>query len=185
MRPKVGFRLTYANVIATIALFVALGGTSYAAIRITGKNIKNNTVTTKDIRNRTIRSKDLKKGLLSSTKAAPLASSAFQAAHDTGPSGIGPSSSYTAVASLSVGPGAYVVFAKVDMQSDEVDSSRCRLSAEGGLDESNRGLRANGTPEAHNLQLAHTFSAGGDITLSCRTSAGNWSASDAKVLAIK
>jgi hypothetical protein len=185
MRPKVGFRLTYANVIATIALFVALGGTSYAALRITGKNIKNNTVTSKDIRNRTIRGKDLKKGLLSSTKAAPLASSAFQTSRDSGPSGVAPASSYTAVASLSVGPGAYVVFAKVDMHSDDVESSRCRLAAEGGLDESNRGLRANGTGEAHNLQLAHTFTNAGDITLSCRTSTGNWSASDAKLLAIK
>jgi hypothetical protein len=29
-------RLTYANVVATLALFIALGGSSYAAITITG-----------------------------------------------------------------------------------------------------------------------------------------------------
>lgn len=34
-------KLSYANVMATIAMFVALGGTSYAAIRITGANVKN------------------------------------------------------------------------------------------------------------------------------------------------
>ena len=37
MRAWLRSRLTYANVMATIALFVALGGTSYAAIKITGE----------------------------------------------------------------------------------------------------------------------------------------------------
>jgi hypothetical protein len=179
------FRLSYANVIASIALFVALTGTSYAAVRITGKNIKNNTVTSKDIKNYSLQAKDLKRGLLTSAAATPLASSAFQASRDAGPSSVAPSQSYTGVAGLAVAPGSYVVFAKVDMLSDQQDSSRCRLTAETGLDESNRGLRANGTGEAHNLQLAHTFTAPGEISLSCRTSAGNWSASDTKILAIK
>ena len=35
MRAWLRSRLTYANVMATIAVFVALGGTSYAAIKIT------------------------------------------------------------------------------------------------------------------------------------------------------
>ena len=38
-------RLTYANVMATIAVFVALGGSSYAAITITGKNVRNSSLT--------------------------------------------------------------------------------------------------------------------------------------------
>jgi hypothetical protein len=186
MRLRGRFRLSYANVIATVALFVALSGTSYAAIRITGKNIKNNTVTSKDIKNRTIRSKDLAKGLLGSAKATPLNSAAFQASRDVGPSGVAPGSDYTAVASLTdVQPGAYVILAKTDMQSDQQDSSRCRLQAESSFDESNRGLRANGTGEAHNLQLAHTFTSPGTISLLCRTSGGNWTASDTKLLAIK
>jgi plastocyanin len=187
MRLKGRFRLSYANVIASIALFIALcGGTATAAkVVITGKNIKNNSVTSKDIKNYSLQAKDLKKGLLASAAAAPLTSAAFQASRDAGPSGVAPSQSYTAVASLSVAPGSYVVFAKADMQSDQQDSSRCRLSAEAALDESNRGLRANGTGEAHNLQLAHTFTQPGAVTLSCRTSSGNWSASDTKLLAIK
>lgn len=32
-------RLIYANVVATLALFLALGGSSYAALTITGKNV--------------------------------------------------------------------------------------------------------------------------------------------------
>jgi hypothetical protein len=188
MRLKGRFRLSYANVIASIALFIALcGGTAVAkhSRLITGKQIKNNTVTSADIKNYSLQAKDLKKGLIASAASAPIQSAAFQASRDAGPAGVEPSQSYTGVASLSVAPGSYVVFAKVDMQSDQQDSSRCRLTAEAGLDESNRGLRANGTGEAHNLQLAHTFTQPGAIALTCRTSSGNWSASDTKILAIK
>ena len=53
-------KLTYGNVVATLALFVALGGTSYAALTITGKNVRNNSLTGADIRNNTVRSADVK-----------------------------------------------------------------------------------------------------------------------------
>ena len=46
-------RLTYANVIATIALFVALGGSSYAALKITGRNVPKDALTGADIKNLT------------------------------------------------------------------------------------------------------------------------------------
>ncbi len=49
-----------AMVVALTALFLALGGSAYAALVITGKSIRNNTITTKDIRNGTIRTKDVK-----------------------------------------------------------------------------------------------------------------------------
>ncbi len=51
--------LTYANVMATVAVFFALAGTSYAAIVITGKNVKDGTLTGKDIRDRSITAKDV------------------------------------------------------------------------------------------------------------------------------
>ena len=56
MRLKGRFRLSYANVIATHrAVHRALGGTAYAAkSKITGKQIKNNTITSADIKNYTI-----------------------------------------------------------------------------------------------------------------------------------
>ncbi|HET9164218.1 MAG TPA: hypothetical protein VFN89_12350 [Solirubrobacterales bacterium] len=38
-------RLTYANVVATLALFVALGGSSYAAFKITGRDIRKHSLT--------------------------------------------------------------------------------------------------------------------------------------------
>ena len=55
-------RLTYSNVMATIAVFVALGGTSYAVATgsIDSREIKNNTVRSKDIRNNSVTSRDLR-----------------------------------------------------------------------------------------------------------------------------
>ena len=47
-------------IVALAALFVALGGSAYAAIVITGRNIKNGTVTGGDIKNNSLASKDIK-----------------------------------------------------------------------------------------------------------------------------
>jgi hypothetical protein len=57
-------RLTYGNVTATLALFVALGGTSYAAITITGASIKNGTVTGSDIKDGSLKGGDVGNGSL-------------------------------------------------------------------------------------------------------------------------
>ena len=43
-----------------LALFVALGGSSYAAITITGKNVKNSSLTGKDIKNNSLTGSDVK-----------------------------------------------------------------------------------------------------------------------------
>ena len=53
-------KLTYANVTSTLALFLALGGVSYAAIRVGSAQIRNNSVRTQDLRNNDIRSKDVR-----------------------------------------------------------------------------------------------------------------------------
>lgn len=55
-------RLTFSNAIACIALFVALGGSSYAAVQITGASVKDNSLTTKDVRNGSLLAKDFKRG---------------------------------------------------------------------------------------------------------------------------
>jgi hypothetical protein len=60
MFSKIRARLTYANVVATLALFVALGGSSYAAIKITGKNVKNSSLTGRDIKNSSLTTSDVK-----------------------------------------------------------------------------------------------------------------------------
>jgi hypothetical protein len=57
-------RLTYANTVATLALFLALGGSSYAALSVTGKNVKNSSLTGKDVKNSSLGTKDVKNGAL-------------------------------------------------------------------------------------------------------------------------
>jgi hypothetical protein len=76
-------RLTYANVVATLALFIAIGGTSYAAITITGKNVKDSSLTGVDIKDSTLTGADVKNGSL---VAADFAAGALPAGAQ-GPAG--------------------------------------------------------------------------------------------------
>src|SRR5688500_4171203 len=54
----------YSNVIATIALFAALGGRSYAATQIA-----NNSVTSKQVRDRSLLARDFRAGQLKTARA--------------------------------------------------------------------------------------------------------------------
>jgi hypothetical protein len=88
MRPK----LTYANVMATIAVFIALGGASYAALKLPknsvgSKQIKKNAVTTVKVKNEAVTAAKVKKGTLTGTQinastlgVVPVAESANSAA---------------------------------------------------------------------------------------------------------
>jgi hypothetical protein len=60
-------RLTYSGVTATMALFLALGGSSYAALSIGGGDIRNGTVTGSDIKNESLKSRDVDNGKLTGT----------------------------------------------------------------------------------------------------------------------
>ena len=54
MRDWIRHRLTYANVMATVAVFVALGGSSYAGLTINGSQIKSNSIAGKKLKRNTI-----------------------------------------------------------------------------------------------------------------------------------
>src|SRR5688572_32178567 len=68
--------VSYANVVATLALFVALGGTSYAVLHVgsnevvdnslRSRDIRNNSVLGRDVRNRTLHARDLRRNSLGS-----------------------------------------------------------------------------------------------------------------------
>jgi len=47
-------RLTYANVMATVAVFIALGGSSYAVSKISGAQLKNRSVSGKKLKRNTL-----------------------------------------------------------------------------------------------------------------------------------
>jgi hypothetical protein len=57
-------RLTYANVMSTVAVFVALGGSSYAALQIRSGDIANNSVRGIDVRNRSLTERELRRNTL-------------------------------------------------------------------------------------------------------------------------
>jgi len=59
-RAIAGRRPSASLAISVVALFVALGGTGYAAVTITGKDVKNGSLTTKDIKNNSLTSSDVK-----------------------------------------------------------------------------------------------------------------------------
>ena len=74
-------RLTYANVIATIALFAALGGTSYGVATgfIDSREIKNGTIRGKDVRNNDLRGADIRESSLATVPNATAAGNAQNA----------------------------------------------------------------------------------------------------------
>ncbi len=63
-------RLTYANVVATLALFVALGGSSYAALKISGRDIKAHSITGQKIKRNTLGRRQIKESNLSAVPRA-------------------------------------------------------------------------------------------------------------------
>jgi hypothetical protein len=80
MRNKLVPCVSYSNVMATIAVFVALGGTSYAVATgsIDSREIKNNTVRSKDLRNGDVRGRDIRNGTI---RDADIASDQVQGTH--------------------------------------------------------------------------------------------------------
>jgi hypothetical protein len=77
-------RLTYANVMATIAVFIALGGASYAAMRLPKnsvgtKQIKRNAITTAKIKNGAVTGAKIKASSLGTVPSATHATSADDA----------------------------------------------------------------------------------------------------------
>jgi hypothetical protein len=65
------YRPSGSMLVALCALFVALGGTSYAALTISGKNVKNNSLTSADVKNKSLLAKDFKQGQLPAGARGP------------------------------------------------------------------------------------------------------------------
>ena len=62
MLSKLGAKLTYANVMSTLAMFVALAGGAYAAATIGAGDIKRDAVRSKHIKSQAVKSKQIKDG---------------------------------------------------------------------------------------------------------------------------
>jgi hypothetical protein len=73
MRNLLNNRPSVATVLSLIALFAALGGTSYAAATISGKQVKNGTLTGADIKNNSVGGADVKESKLGQVPSAAKA----------------------------------------------------------------------------------------------------------------
>lgn len=128
-------RLTYANVVATIALFCALGGGAYAATQLPKnsvgpKQLKKNAVRSAKVKDGSLLGKDFKAGQLPAGATGPAG-----ARGETGPPGpseayvdrtttqIAISSSGTLAASLSLPAGSYVISGRVSVFNNGIQSS--------------------------------------------------------------
>jgi hypothetical protein len=180
--------VTYANVIATLALFLALGGGAYAAIRlpknsVTAKQIKNNAISSPKVKDRSLLAKDFKPGQLPAGAAGPQGP---QGPHgdvgQTGPSNaystaLGSTSSLGSgktVGTLAVPAGAYVISAVVNTAAlssgDYTYSVQCTLTAGGSSDSSrvvHSALGGNDGKDAVPVTLVQTLAAPGSIVVSC------------------
>lgn len=83
MYAKFRSHLSYANVMATIAVFVSLGGTGYAAARLNGKLIKNGTIAGKKMKKNTLGGREIKESNLKRVPSAARANTATNAANAT------------------------------------------------------------------------------------------------------
>lgn len=63
--------LSFSNVIAMLALFLALGGAAYAGTKINGNSIKNGSIGGGKLKNETITANKIKKGTITGTQIAP------------------------------------------------------------------------------------------------------------------
>ncbi len=199
----------YANVTATMALVVALGGTSYAAATIGSSNIKNrsiknvdlakSSVTSGTVRNGSLLSKDFKSGQLPKG-----AQGVAGAKGDTGaPGPIGPSDAFqvsrngisppvlpagatTTLVTLPLPAGKYVVWANFDFDDTAGPHTvTCRLKADTDNDAQSSTAAGIGGYNC-NMQLVHEFAAAGSATLEVDTPGGSSiRGGSAKVTAIR
>jgi hypothetical protein len=72
-------RISYANVAATLALVLAVGGTSYAAGLISGKSLKNRSVAGKKLKKNTVTGTEVRESKLGKVPSANVADNATHA----------------------------------------------------------------------------------------------------------
>jgi len=171
MLSKIRGRITFANVISLIALFVALGGSVYAAGKLNGRTIKKGSVPGNRIVPNTIKGKQVRESALGQVPQAGVANAAFSTFHDAG---IDMPDAFATIGTLSVDtPGDYVIDAKLvafASTAGNITNGKCTLTAGGDVDTTDFDVQSLPTDDTDivDLQLAHTFDAPGSVVLACQ-----------------
>jgi hypothetical protein len=171
-------RITPSLVVSIIALVVALGGASYAAIQI-----PKNSVGTKQLKNRAVNSNKVKDGslLLKDFKSGQVKPNAWEGSKDATLTPI--SSSFSPIVSTNVlTKGNYVVLARANVIGGGSVLNRMICSV--GNDAAQNFTV--GQTEVFPLSMSGTFSptTPQTVSLSCLKSAGNPQIAQARVIAI-
>jgi hypothetical protein len=215
MRAVLRHRPSPAMVVACIALTIALGGTSYAAIRLPAgsvgtKQLKKNAVTSPKVKNNALTGADVLESSLaqvpsaasavsaanatnatnaSSATTAGTANAAFSTFHDGSiplPDSLGTTATLTIPAA-----GKYVITAKFSGYNSSVDASstdECKLTAGGDTDTD--WFDVDGAleddAEVVAMQTVHQFAAPGQAVLACTDfGGGNVSALFTRITAVQ
>ena len=115
--------------VSTAALMVALGGTSYAALKIDSSDIKDNSVKSSDIKDKTIKSRDIKKGGVKSSdvRDASLQAKDFKPGQiPTGPAGVGRWALINAAGQIEAQSGGFSVTAAYPVLAQHGRRARAR-----------------------------------------------------------
>jgi hypothetical protein len=80
VRRRVHDRLTYANVMATLAVFIALGGSTYAAVKIDGADIRKRSIAGNRLKPNTVTGKQVRERRLGKVRRASRADTSGRAA---------------------------------------------------------------------------------------------------------
>jgi hypothetical protein len=190
-----------ALIVSVIAVVASCSGTALAShfLITSSKQIKNGAVTGADIRNGSVSAADLKPGVVPQKAATTSGGgAAFEAFRKSGPDL--PDTGYGTVATLTLQPGAYAIFAKANLapavqdqgllntllKSNKTIEGRCRLDAAGDIDESAGALVSPGSENVLMLeeQITRTIATPGVVTLSCRGEGAHAHASDASIVAM-
>lgn len=194
-------RLSYSSIVATLALFIAIGGTAAAGAQslLTGRSVKDESLTGADIQNDSLTGADIRSGSLGSNDFSSAARANLRgAAGPVGPQGEagatgaqGPAGAgVTAVvvtghdaanyqdldplATASLGAtGDYVVFAHLTVHNTGAsdDNLNCGLFIDGQAVGGGGVSVAAGNTESGSTVGAISISAPTDLTLKCQGSA--------------
>jgi len=188
-----------AHVIALIALFVALGGSAYAAL-----NLPKNSVGARQLKRGAVTPPKLAHSTVKKLRGAKGRPGATGATGPAGPSDIyaggaafgALGASYTEIASITVPPGEYLLEAKttiLDPEKEEHAIAECQIAAKvsGGPDiwdqtsVSLPKIAGEFSSESATLAGAAAFSATQTIVFSCKSQFGTTDYDDARLWAIK
>ncbi len=182
MRHIARFRPTPSMVVASIALVVALGGTSVAAVRTL---LPANSVGTAQVIDNSLLTKDFKAGQLPAGKQGPAGPSNAYATSADGPITLGDTG--TTVATLLIPkPGSYVIWAKAFLTDGGTgdDQAQCTLTANTASDHSFAYLPRTAVTATVSNIVVSKFTAASPVQLAC-TSGGRMTARSVELVAVK